>query len=140
MKFRPRFSLKMLLLLVAVIGLFCAYHANWICQRHAFLAEHAVEGQQFYALRDRSDEFGILFLDIGAINRTKHTFNLLWLFREPSCQIITLVLKTDSEPPIISGDDNWTWARQNDSTTKVDLAERLFPEAEIWLAVFKPKP
>jgi hypothetical protein len=34
MRFRPRFSLKILLLFVAAVGSFCGYHVNWIRQRH----------------------------------------------------------------------------------------------------------
>jgi len=39
MKLRPRFSLKVLMLFVAAVAIFCAYHVNWIRQRHDFLAE-----------------------------------------------------------------------------------------------------
>src|SRR5262245_6786631 len=47
MRFRPRFSLKILLLLVAAIAAFCAYQVNWIQQRHVFLAQHALDAQHF---------------------------------------------------------------------------------------------
>src|SRR5262245_16456197 len=39
MRFRPRFTLKLLMLFVAAIGIFCAYQVNWIRQRHEALEE-----------------------------------------------------------------------------------------------------
>jgi hypothetical protein len=38
MKFRPKFALRTLFVLLTAIGVVCAYHANWIRQRHEFLA------------------------------------------------------------------------------------------------------
>jgi hypothetical protein len=44
------------MLFVAAIAAFCAYHVNWIRQRHAFLEKYASEISKFAATFDLKEE------------------------------------------------------------------------------------
>jgi hypothetical protein len=164
MKFRPRFSLKILLLLVAAIAAFCAYQVNWIQQRHVFLAQHALDAQHFdeaYSQyvpdptkprvrpQDRKSwheepwagiKHGEYFSYIGTFPRKtpKRTFNFLWLFGEQRCDQVKLMYRSDSMPTKFLG-MRWggeSWALKSIPPQETDMAERLFPEADIRYIVY----
>jgi hypothetical protein len=145
-----------LLLLVAAIAAFCVYHANWIHQRHAFLAQHSSDASRFASTFDISDEDwpsnpnslwvidnprGLWLYSVTIDRKTsKHASNLLWLFGEPSHEQVNLVFRSPSKPPgfwIFRTADK-DWALQSVPTKETDLAERLFPEAVIRNVVYAP--
>src|SRR5262249_39971634 len=143
MKFRPRFSLKVLMLLVAAIGIFCAYHVNWIRQRHAFLEKYAANARENDLLADKTqsgrNDVAMFISGAGIIVRKtpKRTFNLLWLFGEPRCQQVRLVYRLDlSNPTNFPASDDFNWALKHVPPDESDLAERLFPEADIAYVIY----
>ena len=153
MKFRPRFSLKVLMLLVAAIAIVCAYHVNWIHQRHAFLAHNSLVTSQFPPTHAMGNNWPSDFRAGWTIDQpdqlaasriiprktSKHTFNFLWLFGERRREQVSVVYRSASMPERASlgapsfGED---WALQNIPAEEIDAAERLFPEADIRYVVF----
>jgi hypothetical protein len=108
MKFRPRFSLKWLMLFVAAVGIFCAYHVNWIHQRHEFVKE--VSDRYDQAVRKHQARGGGSLLS----HRTS-SFNLVWLFGETMQKSVELVKPNQKE---------------------LERAIALFPEADIYYDIF----
>jgi hypothetical protein len=168
MRFRPRFSLRILFVLIVIVSIpmaWTAYQLNWIRQRHAFLAQHALDAEDFdeiysQMVPDLMDAFnrggspiawrdelwggtkhGACIASLGTFPRKtpKPTSDLLWLFGEPRYEQVKLLVLSDSVPAknssgMWSGVD--AWALKNIPTEETDLAERLFPEAEIRYIVF----
>ena len=132
MKFRPRFSLKVLMLSVAAVGIFCAYHVNWIRQRHEFLERHAAVNAP-HDLRLISSTNRIRYA-IGTYNRMseKSQFNFLWLFGEPRRNVITLAHKVDEEPTGFLGNAQLVEMLPKEER---EFAERLFPEADFQIRI-----
>lgn len=131
MRFRPRFSLKMLLLLVAVVGAICAYHVNWIRQRHALLAKYAAlksfcEDATWRFARPATQRSS--FLAVGR-QTPKGSAGGLWLFGEPTHGTVMVVIHTDRLPSSSS-------EMEQCSSDDRALAEELFPEAQIELMAY----
>jgi hypothetical protein len=150
----------LVLILVAAVGIFCAYQVNWIRQRHAFLAKHVADARQFDAITGHpaSDASHVAIVDphselesghpreldkldglhYGKFPRktSKSTFNLLWLFGEPRHEQVQLVYQVDPLMPGIFSPSE-AWAHTAIPRTEIDLAERLFPEADIGYVVYK---
>src|SRR5262249_23461026 len=105
MKFRPRFSLKVLMLFVAAIAIFCAYHVNWIRQRHEFLARNAARTAEHDELRENPYSPKLQKIagsreHVGPLHRKtpRRAFSFLWLFGEPRHDTITLTYQVDRVP------------------------------------------
>jgi hypothetical protein len=128
MRFRPRFTLKVLMLFVAAVGIFCAYHANWIKQRHELLAEISAQKDELW--KGRVDLTGHVFFD-GKLS----SFNLLWLFGEPRYDWIELNM-FQKQPDEVDDDDNLLILYKQE----LERAKRLFPEARISLTVNRKWP
>jgi hypothetical protein len=69
--FRPRFSLRTLLVLVTVFGCWLGYQLNWIRQRHEFFEQHSYKG-----------------LEQLAVELTPRAPGMLWLFGEKGKKVI----------------------------------------------------
>src|SRR5262249_928449 len=123
MRFRPRFSLKVLMLLVAAIGVFCAYPVHWIHQRREFLKKHEVDAVHFDIITN-VDPFSWMkepwaggqhctgLSTLSNVIRRKaprHTSTLLRLFGEQEFREVKLVFRSYSLPenPV---DRNESWA------------------------------
>ena len=120
MRFRPRFSLKVLMLFVAAVGIFCAYHVNWIRQRHDFLARNAPPTLQ-------NNGFGYGTVEQTYSRKTqKSSFNFLWLFGEPRKYFVLIAHRVDQKPQTFQTYDLLRMLPKE----KCELAERLFPEAD----------
>jgi hypothetical protein len=126
------------MLFVAVIAVFAAYQANWIRQRHTFLEKYAAVPTEFHTPKGMR-----FFVYQGSIPRTtsKHTFNLLWLFGESRRDQIQLVFCRDyrTKPDFLFGGQD-KWALEGIPTDEIELAERLFPEADIGYYVYGVQP
>jgi hypothetical protein len=130
---RFQFGLRGLLLATVVVALFSgwiAYQLNWIRQRHALMARHskmvAVVSNRFPTTEEV--EIG----DRVAIGKpTCSTPGQLWLFGESAVPQITfhfLSTKGQTKP-------------SDSEMNEVQLARRLFPEAEIeWRLLNFPDP
>jgi hypothetical protein len=141
------------MLFVAAIAILCAYHVNWIHQRHAFLADHAVDALHFDMFTDMNAHWlsqpwvsekppGEGYSWTGTLRKPKHTFNLLWLFGEQSHDYVKLVYRSNSMPTKFLG-MRWGgegWALQSIPVAEADLAKRLFPEAYIRYVVYGVEP
>ena len=119
------------MLFVAAVGIFCAYHVNWIRQRHEFLARNAAKNKPYdffghpiprYFSTDRIDSVA------GTYHRKteKSFFNFLCLFDELPRSSVMLTFDIDQEPRFMEKEELVT-RHEGDFQT----AERLFPEAEI---------
>jgi len=117
------------------------YQLNWIRQRHEFLARHAALSEE-YDVRPpvpkvpSSHPFHSVF---GTYNRKakKSRSNFLWLFGEPRQDSMTLVVEVDQEPPGFLS--NETLQRMLPEE-EFELAERLFPEADLRFQIVWPAP
>ena len=129
MRFRPRFSLKVLMLFVAAMAIFCAYHVNWIRQRHEVFAEISA---QRIAIENRHGphEGGPVCFD-----RRTSSFNLLWLFGEQRHERLTLALEEPLSVFNRSG-QNIVQAIINLHKQELERAKNLFPEAGIFFEVY----
>jgi hypothetical protein len=127
MNLRPRFSLKMLLLLVAVVGMFCAYYANWIHQRHAIL-------EKYSALEHYAADNAVFLASsetIGVPPRKLQSIPfMLRLFGERPHEFVMVVIQTDHDV----GPDVPDVAPFKEQR---NLAESLFPESVIYVHVYR---
>jgi len=114
MRLRPRFSLKMLFLLVAVVGVVCAYHVNWIRQRHTLLAESSKP-------RDGSEDKRYVY------HHDTSSTNLLWLFGERGHAAVTLVFDRRRDGMIHARSARFLSLHKQE----LERAKDLFPEAYI---------
>ena len=124
MKFRPRFSLKVLMLFMAAIGIFCAYHVSWIRQRHGLLAEISAQMKRVESLPEHVRFF---------FHRKTSAINFLWLFGESMHDSVVLVFEkapTD-EMPLMQNQRIITLHRQ-----ELEHAATLFPEADISFDIY----
>jgi len=129
MKLRPRFSLKMLFLIVGLVGVFCAYHVNWINKRHALLAKYATL-KSAYNTHDGRFFSMTSALDSGTERTTpKHSFGLLRLFGESPQENVEVVIHADRVP---NTGERWERCIHEDR----DVAERYFPESNIDYCVY----
>ena len=121
MKFRPRFSLKVLMLFVAAIGIFCAYHVNWIRQRHQYWGQHSDflvldlidEDYQTFVRAQQAIRFSKPYT---VFKGAKSSFNCLWLFGEQHATSLVLIFQISEER----------------SSDEIRHAQDLFPEADIY--------
>jgi hypothetical protein len=121
MKLRPRFTLKVLMLFVAAAGIFCAYHVNWIRQRHQYWEQHSSfvvldlieEDYQTFVGAKQAMGFSKSYT---VFKRAKRSFNFLWLFGEQRHDSLVLIFQISEER---SSDD-------------IHHAQDLFPEADIY--------
>ena len=146
MKFpRPRFSLKVLMLFVAVVGIFCAYHVNWIRQRHEFLKKN--HNLNCHFVRWNGKDYGLYEGALpgispvyeGTISRRtpKLAFNLLWMFGEARYEQVGLLYYCDHEDRLVFGTGNGENRIPRDL---FDDAEKLFPEANVGYVVYDKDP
>jgi hypothetical protein len=129
---RPRFGLKILFVIIALVAIFCGYQMNWIRQRHQFLALHNINPPDrtlsgtWYLLRDE----------------TQPWFDFMYLFGERKQDYVELVF----DKGFVEGEPSLTeWKKQlirghfiNDLFQKwyddeVAVARNLFPEATIFI-------
>jgi hypothetical protein len=132
---KPRFALRSLFALVAIVGGVCAYHVEWIRKRHQLLADSiaAGNGDGPITKQDGIDSL-MMHQRISPQNRT----NLLWLFGEPYHERVTIfriVKYTPSDPPTVN--DYHEVGKLMDKLEKAEAAtaEKYFPESEIVLHV-----
>src|SRR5262245_34776179 len=135
MRFRPRFALRTIFVLIAIIGAFCAYHVHWIRARHALLAEHETRDK---GIEDEERRAGGQNHDTINYNHRaapKQAFNLLWLFGEPKRDYVILVFRIEPAAPDpvhpASLGERLSWNESSIPLDEVKLAESLFPEARI---------
>lgn len=123
MGIRFSFSLKTLLLLVAAVGVLCAYHARWIQERHALLKEYAADKRVYYA---HKHTFGT-----GAVfPRSAARYSLvLWLLGEPSHELIDVMIPTSQVR--YYGND-----LETSSVEERRRAARLFPESDLYVHMY----
>jgi len=94
-----RFSLRTLFVLVAIIGVFCAYQINWIRQRHELRQIYRARFAQFNDLKAERGVADTLNTYIDNSQRPP-SHNLLWVFGEKQV--------TDFGLPIYIFDDDQT--------------------------------
>ena len=129
MKLRPRFSLRWLMLFVAAVGIFCAYHVNWIRQRHELLKELLLKRE------------AVLKHDYGNVSaifcgRTS-SLNCLWLFGESSQDSVEIVFtRTVTDKIDRNAAINLHSAVINLHKEELERAKTLFPEADIFSALY----
>jgi len=134
----------MLMLFVAAVGIFCAYPVHWIHQRHEFVKKHAEDALHFDIMTKvgrtspwmnepwvGGEHNTHSSTHSGFVRRKtpKHTSTLLWLFGEQERREVKLVFRSDSLP-------NAGRALRSIPPEKTDLAESLFPEADIRYVVY----
>ena len=113
MKFRPRYSLRTLFVLVALAAIACSWainRLNLIKHRHAFIAEEAVEWQRF----SPSSRRNVAYDECRAPG-------FLWLFGEKGSGRV-FVLK-----------DHYIGGYTERDMNRFRTAQQLFPEAKIWI-------
>jgi len=137
------------MLLVAAIGVFCAYPVHWIHQRREFLKKHEVDAVHFDIMTN-VDPFSWMkepwaggqhctgLSTLSNVIRRKaprHTSTLLRLFGEQEFREVKLVFRSYSLPenPV---DRNESWALMSIPREEIDQAESLFPEAYIRYVVY----
>jgi hypothetical protein len=123
MRLRPRFSLRTLFVLVAIAGVFCAYHINWIRQRHELRQTCRTRFASFNQLKAERGVADALNTYIDNPQRPSPR-NLLWLFGEKQV--------TDFGLPIYIFDDD----DQTTEKSELQLARSLFPEAQLLVACY----
>jgi len=102
-----QFGVVTMLLLVAAVAVFLAYHVNWIDQRHEFSERQYVKLQ-----RIRWDD------DPPNLGETP---GVLWLFGEKGRESLSILV------------DAASWESLNDDDrNRASEARRLFPEARVW--------
>jgi hypothetical protein len=127
MRVRPTFSLKMLLLFIAAIGLLCGYYANWIYQRRSLLEKYFTMKCDWYA-RPHIFGYGEVF------PRNVHSVPwMLSLFGEKSYDLIDVMVKANDIPQNRNDRDAY-------SAEERRLAASLFPEAELYVHLYVPEP
>lgn len=86
---KPRFALRSLFILVTIVGAFCAYPVSWIRRRHELLTSYtqAVDPNHLGPSRNVARKV------------SKSTFNLLWLFGEPTNRRLDIVRIVDVAQP-----------------------------------------
>ncbi len=112
-----RFTLRTLLVIVALLAVFLAYHVNWIRERRALIAKH----------KELSEWYGqpMQIAAVSVIPRDGP--GLLWMFGER--KIIQLSLIGPYEPTGAEG--TWTASPGPPKHPDYQRARRLFPEADI---------
>jgi hypothetical protein len=132
---KPRFALRTLFILIAIVGAFCAYHVSWIKKRHELLAEYS-------ALGDDSSIYvrgTIAAAQVLPRQTLVSKRNLLWLFGEQYYHIVKIIRECKSVSPDI---DRYSEQEKqlNDylqriADQEIATAEKYFPESQIVLEV-----
>jgi hypothetical protein len=130
---------------IAEVALFGGHYANWIHQRHEFLARNTARTEEYDDWQTSKKHFGcyqITGWDGHYFRKTKRdSFSFLWLFGEERQGTIVLVFRVDKVPEGSYGKTSYS-LDDNEKMLKVlpedqmKLAERLFPEASFRFRIY----
>jgi len=127
---------------IAEVAIFGGHYANWIHQRHEFLARNDARiAEREELMNPRSPKFAHARSNgwIGDVHRKtpKHASSLLGMFGEPPQNSIMLVYRVDRVPG-----NGWFYVgpqpqmEEQLPKDEIELAEKLFPEADFRFRIY----
>jgi hypothetical protein len=136
-----------------MVAAVCAYHVNWIRERHAFLAKNATH------LAENEHKIGSIVDTTNGLRRPKNPViaardaqhakshcNLLWLFGEQRVEEVNLLMLLPRGQPDAIGEavaalQAPSKSAESDRLLDGDLhrAHELFPEADVFVFVWQRK-